>query len=300
MAILFDHHIETTPEKVRILDYLIKSDASLNTRNGLKKAFKQDRITLNGTVAKGHEWIGSGDHIIIHEEEATPPKVFELKLDVLFEDDDLAVVYKPAGHPVSGNQFKTIENALVYNLTPTTKADKLLWPKPCHRLDAPTSGVLLIAKTRKVRVDLGDQFESKEIKKKYTAVVMGCLEGSDDIHTPLDGKECHSSYTSLKVISSLRSGHLTLVQLSPHTGRTHQLRKHMAGIGHPIVGDTLYGEKGNTLEGKGLFLSSTEIKFRHPVSNEMQEIKSPYPKKFDTLFERETKMWEKFKGNTSN
>ncbi|MBB3697785.1 RluA family pseudouridine synthase [Flammeovirga yaeyamensis] len=295
MSLLFDHKVENLKGELRLLDYLLKSESSLNTRNGLKKAFKQQRILLNNQLAKGHEWLSVGDQIIIKEEEATPPKVFELKLEVIYEDDVLAVVFKPAGYPVSGNQYKTIENALLYNLQPSTASDALSWPKPCHRLDAPTSGVLLIAKTRKSRVALGNQFEDKTIQKKYHAVVMGKVQGTADIKEDIEGKKSHSTYQSIKSIPSLRSEFLTLVELTPHTGRTHQLRIHMAGLGHPIVGDATYGKKGNTLEGKGLFLCSTSISFHHPDTNEWMEFSANYPAKFDKLLERETKMWEKYK-----
>ncbi|WP_172826755.1 RluA family pseudouridine synthase [Flammeovirga sp. SJP92] len=269
----------------------------MTSRNGLKKAFKAQRVICKNQILNGAEWITADQEIVIYAEDAKPPKVFELKLEVIFEDEDLAVIYKPSGIPVSGNQFKTIENALLFNISQSTLADAMPWPKPCHRLDAPTSGLLLIAKTRLARVKLGQQFEDKTIKKKYHAVAMGTFEKKKgEINFELEGKPCHSSYSVNKEIPSLRSETLTLVELEPHTGRTHQLRKHLAMLGHPIVGDKEYGEEGNTLKGKGLFLSSTFISFIHPRNKKRKELTTKYPSKFDSLLEREIKMWEKYKG----
>ncbi|WP_052444281.1 RluA family pseudouridine synthase [Flammeovirga sp. OC4] len=290
-----------TPDQIdqqeRFFDFILKQSQFVTSRNGLKKAFKEKRVVCNEQVLKGAEWITPDQEIVIYAEEAKAPKIFEMKLEVIFEDEDLAVIYKPSGIPVSGNQFKTIENALLYNVSQSPLLDAMPWPKPCHRLDAPTSGLLLIAKTRLARVKLGQQFEDKTIKKKYHAIAMGAFASKmDDINFDLEGKPCHSSYKVIKEIPSLRSEILTLVELEPHTGRTHQLRKHLAMIQHPIVGDKEYGEEGNTLKGKGLFLSSTSISFVHPRTNERQLFSTNYPSKFDALLERETKMWEKYKG----
>ncbi|NLR90283.1 RluA family pseudouridine synthase [Flammeovirga agarivorans] len=281
-------------QPIRLFDYVLSNSNVISSRNGLKKALRDKRVLLDGTPITGAEWAIDQQNIEILEEKATPPKEFKLELKVLFEDEYLAVVYKPAGIPVSGNQFKTIENALQYNLQPSDVIDAMPWPKPCHRLDAPTSGVLLIAKTRKARISLGQQFEDKIIKKKYHAVVMGKIEKDGDIKIPLDDKACHSSYSRISYIPSLRSEYLSIVELSPHTGRTHQLRRHMQSIGHPIVGDKEYGEEGNIIEGKGLFLSSVEISFIHPIYEERQTIKAPQPDKFEKLLLRETKMWDKY------
>ncbi|AZQ61333.1 RluA family pseudouridine synthase [Flammeovirga pectinis] len=283
-------------KKERVFDYILKYNTIITSRNGLKKAFKKERILLNNTVLNGAEWCNAGDVYQILGEEEKVPKIFELDLDVLFEDEDCAVIYKPAGFSVSGNQFRTIENALLHNIKPSDLIDKMPWPKPCHRLDAPTSGVLLIAKTRLARVSFGQQFEDKTIKKKYHAVVMGTLPHQEgDVKTPIEDKASHSSFKVLKTIPSLRSEHLSIVELTPHTGRTHQLRIHMASLGTPIVGDKLYGTDGNTLEGKGLFLSSVEITFKHPRTDTFETIKAPQPEKFEKLLLRETKMWEKFR-----
>lgn len=280
----------------RILEYLLKNNDVITSRNGLKKAFKKHRVIIEGEVLKGNEWVQPNQLITIIAEEETPPKIYPLELEIIFEDDDMAVIYKPAGEVVSGNQFKTIENALLHNLKMSSLLDAMPWPKPCHRLDAPTSGLLLIAKTRLARVKLGQQFETKEIKKKYHAITMGQFTDKEgDIRLDLEEKKCHSSFKVVEEVPSLRSGYLTLVQLEPHTGRTHQLRKHLAMIGHPIVGDNEYGEEGNTLKGKGLFLSSTSVSFQHPRTLKKLSFTVDIPAKFTSLFDREKKMWEKYK-----
>lgn len=236
---------------------------------------------MNGERVEGGRWLKTNDVITFVDLELTPPKAYHLKLDVVFEDEDLAVIFKPAGINVSGNQFKTIQNALMYNITPSIGKDALNWPLPVHRLDNQTSGLLLVAKSKMARVKLGQAFEVKgSISKTYQAVVIGKIRESGEITVEVDEKSSLSTYKRLKVVKSLKNEYLSLVELSPKTGRTHQLRIHCASLGFPILGDKLYGKEGLILKNKGLFLCATGICFSHPRSNLKLSFSVDTPYKF--------------------
>jgi len=219
--------------------------------------------------------------------ELTPPKAYHLSLEIIHEDDDIAVILKPAGINVSGNQFKTIQNALLYNLKESTKADKLPWPLPVHRLDNQTSGLLIIAKTKTSRIRLGRAFEKREIQKKYHALVIGNLEENGTINTPIENKSSTSHFSKIATVPSLKNTFLSLVELAPVTGRTHQLRIHCAAIGFPILGDKIYGEEGMVLKHKGLFLSAVSLEFSHPIDGHKISLQIPTPLKFIRRMENE-------------
>lgn len=177
----------------------------------------------------------------------------------------------------------------------SSEKDALNWAKPVHRLDSATSGLVLMSKTMSVHRKLAKMFEEKLIEKEYHAVVMGEPENnSGKLEIPIDEKESVSNYEVLKTINSLRSGKMSLLKLIPETGRTHQLRIHCASMGNPIVGDVLYGEKGNTLLHKGLFLAATKLKLNHPISELPMELKIEIPNKFNSLLEREERRFKKF------
>lgn len=204
-------------------------------------------------------------------------------LNVLFEDDYLAVVRKPAGILVSGNSFKTIAHALPQNLKPSSLIDTTL-PQPVHRLDYATTGLLLIGKTSASIRALNVLFELKQVKKAYYAVTIGEMEGEGTITTEIEGKASRSHYNLLKSISSKRFGQLNLLELIPETGRRHQLRKHMASIGNPILGDKEYGFEGLILNGKGLYLHASSLDFVHPFTNKKINIEDELPDRFKKIF----------------
>jgi len=262
------------------------------SKSAVKKAIVKGKLQLNGKFSKGDVWMKNGDLITVVDLELTPPKVFKLQLEVLFEDAFMAIVNKPAGITVSGNQFKTIVNCLPFNLTPSAEKDALPWPLPVHRLDNLTSGVLVIAKTRKARAVLGQLFEDKKVQKTYHALVMGKLEGVGVMNNEIEGKKSQTAYKSVSIVPSLQNEFLSLMQLTPATGRTHQIRIHLSSLGFPILGDTLYAEK--TLQHKGLFLVATKISFLHPILNDEISIKIELPSKFKNRMKNEKTRWDRF------
>lgn len=235
-------------------------------------------IATTATFIKGGELIEFKGSI-----EASSKKVLHLDLEVIYEDDYLAVIHKPAGILVSGNSFKTIANALSENLIKSNQADAVR-PQPVHRLDYPTTGVLLIGKTSSSILALNQLFEKKSILKTYFAVAIGKMEEKGDITMPVDDKEAISEYEVLETVVSERFEFLNLVKLYPKTGRRHQLRKHLASIGNPILGDATYGIENLILKGKGLYLHAYSLEFIHPITKEKIKIEDKLPAKFGKLF----------------
>lgn len=294
MIIIESHKVTSENIPIRLLDFCLQNFESINTRAGIKKLIKKGFVKIDGMEVSGGQWLVSDQKVELYSGYPSQHKVFEMKLDVVYEDDEIAVIYKPAGIEVSGNKFKTIQNALVFNLKPSKQKDILSRPVPVHRLDYPTSGLLICAKTHQAAVNLGRQFEEKTIEKTYVAIVNGKTENEGRIEFDIDGKQAETLFKSLKTTSSIKAGHISLLKLNPLTGRTHQLRKHLASIGHPIVGDGLYNTNFPLLKGKGLFLSATEIHFYHPISKSKIELETAIPHKFISLLEREEERFEKF------
>ena len=238
-------------------------------------------------IATTATFVYGGEQITLSIPEAVSPKkqlVFPLR--VLFEDDHLAVIHKPAGIVVSGNQFKTVANALEQNLqvSPLPDATK---PQPVHRLDYATTGVLLVGKTRSSIRALNKLFEDKGVEKTYFAATIGEMDKQGSITSDIDGKESRSDYEICESVSSERFGQLNLVKLHPQTGRRHQLRKHLAGIGHPVLGDKDYGREPLILRGKGLYLHAYSLRFVHPSTREDVFVEDELPQKFGKIFSSE-------------
>ena len=281
-------------ERMRIFNYVcVHLSGVFPSKNGVKKAFKKELILLNGKIALSGEWLAEGDKIEVKAQDFGAFKIFPLKFEVLFEDEFMAVIYKPAGFPVSGNYFKTIQNALPYNLSISKEEDALILPRPVHRLDKLTSGLLLVAKTRSAQINLGRQFEAQQISKTYVALVKGSLEGAGKVDKSIDHQHAKTFYKSLRVDKSISYSDVSMVELQPITGRTHQLRIHMAHMGHPIVGDAVHDSE-KVLKGKGLFLSACKVSFIHPINQLNQTFEISLPSKFDAFLKREKRRWNKF------
>ena len=292
--ILHSFFVPLLSERMRIFDYVyLHLSRVFPSKNAVKKAFKNQLILLNGKIALSSEWLSEGDRVEVKVQDLGSFKTFPLKLEVLFEDAFIAVINKPAGFSVSGNFHKTIQNALNYNLKISTFDDALTIPRPVHRLDKLTSGILLVAKTRKAQRYLGSQFENQLVSKTYYAIVKGKLEGSGQFDSDIEGLPAFTTYKSIRVEKSLTYNSVSLIELKPKTGRTHQLRIHLARAGHPIIGDYMHDNK-NILKGKGLFLSACNITFNHPETKESLFFALKMPNKYDLLFERELRRWKKF------
>lgn len=279
MKILETHIVQALEEKIRLQEYAASVFKSISTRSGIKKAIKRQEILINGEIGKTSDWIEEHQKIELVQHEVPEKKILQLKLEVLFEDDFMAVVNKPAGYPSSGNYFRTIENALPFNLKASEKKDALPYPLPVHRLDNPTSGLLLIAKTRAAQTQLNRSFQNKKIFKAYLALVEGETPHNFIYENAIDGKAALTKGKRLKLYKK-EGKFFSLLELNPETGRTHQIRKHLSENGFPIVGDIEYGSRVNFFQKKGLYLFAAGLKFQHPVSSETMEIQMELPKKF--------------------
>ena len=282
MQLIASHKVPKLENPIRLQEYGVGIFETNPTKSGLKKAIKKGLVFVNGKLASTALFIYGNEIIKLFESEETRKK-FHFPLEVLFEDDFLAIIYKPAGIVVSGNSFATIDNALTQNLKPSLQKDAVK-PRPVHRLDYPTSGLLLIGKTNSTIISLNKLFENKEIQKTYHSIAIGKMNSSGVIDFPIDEKKSFTKYQVLKTVTSVRFEFLNLVKLTPKTGRRHQLRKHLFGIENPILGDKEYFLNNLILNGKGLYLHASTLEFIHPITKEKISITKELPKKFTKIF----------------
>ncbi|WP_205461949.1 RluA family pseudouridine synthase [Mangrovibacterium lignilyticum] len=250
----------------------------------MKKAIKKEFVTVNGELASTATFIRGGETICLAiSKEILSQKKLILPLDVLFEDEYLAVIHKPAGILVSGNRFKTIANALPQNLRPSKLLDATI-PKPVHRLDYGTTGVLLVGKASSSIQALNQLFADKVIEKTYYAVTIGEMKERGEITSDIEGKEARSHYRLIDSVPSPKFGQLNLLELKPQTGRRHQLRIHLSANGNPILGDKTYGTEGLILNGQGLYLHAWSLSFVHPFTGEKVCFIDELPQRFRNIF----------------
>jgi 23S rRNA pseudouridine1911/1915/1917 synthase len=266
-----------------LADYSIGIFSNYSTKSALKKAIKKGLIFVDGLTAKTALVISGGEKIeCFMENNESTKRHLKLELSLIFEDEYLAVIEKPAGILVSGNGFKTIDNALLQNLQRSNLSDACR-PRPVHRLDYPTTGLLLVGKTKSAITKLNQLFENKEIKKTYLAITIGEMDAQGTIQVPVDDKKAYTHYHNISTVESTRFGKLNLLLLKPKTGRRHQLRKHLAHVGNQILGDREYGKPELLLKGKGMYLHACTLEFIHPFSEEPVSFQSRIPKRFQKI-----------------
>lgn len=282
---IIETHIAKKPEKpIRFQEYVVGIFKTIPTKSGIKKAIKKELIFIDGVLATTSKYISGQEKIELFESENSSTfERLKLDLEVLFEDETLAIIYKPAGILVSGNKFVTIANGLTQNLKKSNLSDGVK-PQPIHRLDYPTSGVLLVGKTSSSIFELGKLFKNREIEKTYFAITVGKMNASGEIDSEVDNKNAITHFKILKSVKSERFRYLNLVKLQPKTGRKHQLRKHLLEIGNPILGDKEYFLKEKILKGKGLYLHASTLDFIHPFTKQKISISKGFPKKFKMIF----------------
>lgn len=293
-SVSYKYLVDDNSAQLRLDDFLPGVFVGLETKSAVKKAIKRGQVWVNHQPACTAIIASSGDEITWKKPLKNQNRILPLKLEVVYEDDFLAVVYKPAGIVVSGNSFRCIENALPGNLKASGQPDALPSPLAIHRLDGLTSGLLITAKTYRAHRQLGAQMQARTIQKVYTALVMGAPASNGVWDSPIEGREALTRYEVLQVWPSLRSGHLSLLRLFPATGRTHQLRIHLSQAGFPILGDALYGLEGQVLKHKGLFLCATGLEFSHPVNGEVLHLEVNPPAKFISFPKAEQRRFLKY------
>ena len=257
-------------------------------------------VLLNQEKAKASVKLRSGDRISlsIPEPEALDVAAEDIPLDIVYEDDDLLIVNKPKGmvvHPANGHQSGTLVNAVMHHCgADLSSINGVQRPGIVHRIDMNTTGLLVICKNDKTHKALAEQLKVHSITRKYAAIVCGNIkEESGTVDAPIgrskkdrkkqaidhwNGREAVTHYHVLE-----RFGDYTLVECQLETGRTHQIRVHMASIGHPVLGDDVYGPRSCPFKLEGQTLHAKVLGFVHPGTGKYVEFDSPYPEYFEKL-----------------
>ena len=285
----------------RLDRFLTRMEPALS-RAHVQKVIAEGQALVGGRVRKSNYKLQAGEEVIFHLPEAKPVEILpeDIPLAILYEDSDIIVVNKARGmvvHPATGIYTGTLVNALLYHCKDLSGINGEIRPGIVHRLDKDTSGVMVAAKNDAAHLDLAEQIRTKAAHRIYWAIVCGnireeagVIKGDIGRH-PTDRKKMaivhehgKPAVTHFRVLE--RFGDYTLVECRLETGRTHQIRVHMAHIGHPLLGDMVYGagkpEKG--LEGQ--CLHARTLKFIHPRTGEPMELTSPLPEYFTAVLAR--------------
>lgn len=283
-------------EPIRIDTYLTKTTDY--TRSKLESYFKNGEILVNNKPVKKSYLLKEHDQITLPEikEREYSLEPINMNLEIVYEDEDVLVVNKPNGlvvHPAPGNYTNTLVNGLLYHSKELSSINGEFRPGIVHRIDADTTGLLMVAKNDKAHLSLAKQLEEKKTKRKYIALVWGVIKedtalidapiGRDKVDrkkmavTDIHSKEAR---THLKVLKRYKNA--TLVELVLETGRTHQIRVHMDYIHHPVVNDPVYGKR-KIIDDTGQCLHAKELGFIHPTTGkEMYFVKEP-PECFNNI-----------------
>jgi 23S rRNA pseudouridine1911/1915/1917 synthase len=291
---------------VRLDRYLADHVPELS-RSAAQRLIDGGQVTVNGEPARASHKLKPGEVIValLPGEESLALMPEAIPLSIVYEDRDLLVVDKPAGlvvHPAPGHTGGTLVNALLaYSSELAASGDER--SGIVHRLDRDTSGLILVAKSEKVRRALQRQFKERQVHKAYLALLGGHLQPAwGRIEAPLGrdpdhrqrmavlpgGREAITEYHALEQFahtSGLAAGDYTLVEAEPLTGRTHQIRVHFASIGHPVVGDTVYGRRKHRLPVPRQFLHARRLGFKHPRTGQRMELEASLPQDLFSVLE---------------
>ncbi|WP_019780162.1 RluA family pseudouridine synthase [Streptococcus sobrinus] len=276
------------------------ADLTNMSRSQANLAIKEGTVLVNGRTQKAKYNVKTGDIISYEEpkEEVLDYLAEDIPLDIIYEDQDVAVINKPQGmvvHPSAGHSSGTLVNALLYHIKDLSTINGIVRPGIVHRIDMDTSGLLMIAKNDQAHQALASELKDKKSLRKYLAIVHGNLPNDRGvIEAPIGRSEKDRkkqavtakgkpAVTHFKVLE--RFGSYTLVELRLETGRTHQIRVHMAYIGHPLAGDPLYGPR-KTLKGRGQFLHAQTLGFTHPRTGKLAEFSVQPPAIFQETLDK--------------
>jgi 23S rRNA pseudouridine1911/1915/1917 synthase len=280
------------------LDSFLAEQVPELSRSAVQRLIEGEQVSVNGESAKASYRVRPGDVVValLPDEETPEPEAEPIPLQVVYEDEALLVVDKPAGmvvHPAPGHRGGTLVNALLA-YCPELAAGGGERPGIVHRLDRDTSGLILVAKSEKIRRALQRQFKERQVHKSYLALVAGHLQPAWGlIEAPIGrdphrrqrmavlagGREAVTEYHVLEQFARRlgpAGGSYSLVEAEPKTGRTHQIRVHLASIGHPVVGDRVYGRRSR-LPVPRQFLHARRLEFRHPLSGSRIDLEAPLP-----------------------
>lgn len=293
-----EYQIKKDEENIRIDKIVghIKKDLSRTT---IQRMLEQGDVLVNGRKVKSSYKVLEGDKLTINKEE---PKEIDLKpqeipLNIIYEDDDILIINKEKGmvvHPGSGNPDGTLVNAVMSKCKGSLSGiGGKVRPGVVHRIDKDTSGLVIIAKNDKAHINISEQIKNREVKKVYVALVRGVIKENEAvINMPIgrstkdrkkmavskNGKEAITEFKVLK-----RYDGFTYIQVNIKTGRTHQIRVHMAEIGYPIIGDEVYSNGKNPFGVKGQMLHAKELEFKHPTTKKIVKFEAPLPEYFTEI-----------------
>lgn len=282
------------------IDKFLSEQCEELSRSFLQKLLKAGEIFVNGKPVKASYRVLDGDSILFEVPEATEPEILpeDIPLDIVYEDHDVILVNKPKGmvvHPAAGHYTHTLVNALLYHCREDLSGiNGVLRPGIVHRIDMDTTGILIACKNDLAHNSIAAQLKEHSITRRYEAIVHGVLkdeEGTVDApigRNPQDrkkmcinhqnGKQAVTHYRVLK-----RFHDFTHIECRLETGRTHQIRVHMASIGHPLLGDAVYGPSKCPYKLQGQTLHAGVLGFVHPRSGEYMEFRAPRPEYFERL-----------------
>ncbi|QIB26270.1 RluA family pseudouridine synthase [Caloranaerobacter azorensis] len=284
----------------RVDSYLAKKLEEAS-RSYIKKLIKDGHIKVNNLQVKPKYVVNKGDVITVELPEPEKLELIpqDLPIEIVYEDEDVAVVNKPRGmvvHPAPGNYSGTLVNALLYHLESLSTINGVVRPGIVHRIDKDTSGLLMIAKNDFAHIELSKQLKEHSITRIYYALVEGNIKVDNGTinapigRHPVDRKKMavtdrnsKRAITHFKVLE--RFGQYTLIEAKLETGRTHQIRVHMSHIKHPLVGDLVYGSKKNEFKQEGQLLHAKVIGFIHPRTKEYMEFDSELPDYFKKVLD---------------
>jgi 23S rRNA pseudouridine1911/1915/1917 synthase len=282
------------------VDRFLASVVGGTSRSQIQRLIKEGRVRVDGRLARANQPVKMGQTVAVDIPEPAEPllRPEPVTLPIVYEDRDLVVVNKPAGmvvHPAAGHATGTLVNALLHHVSDLSGIGGEKRPGIVHRLDRGTSGLMVVAKHDAAHEHLAEQFRSREVEKEYVALVWGVVQTGRRIDAPIgrdpanrkkmSARARRSREAVTRIVRTERLGPaLTLAHVAIHTGRTHQIRVHLSAIGHPIVGDALYGGVHRRVPGDlravthldRPFLHAARLAFRHPDGRRM-EFTSPLP-----------------------
>lgn len=285
------------------LDKFLSARLPEMSRSHIQKLIKDNHVTVNKTAVKSNYKLSPGDEIIVCIPEPEIPDILpeDIPLDILYEDQDILVVNKPKGmvvHPAPGHYSGTLVNAIMYHCRENLSGiNGVTRPGIVHRIDMDTTGSLLVCKNDRAHQALAAQLKEHSITRKYHAVVHGNLkEDTGTVNAPIgrhptdrkkmsthapNGRQAVTHYQVLE-----RFGNYTYIECQLETGRTHQIRVHMSSIGHPILGDMVYGPAKCPYKLEGQTLHAKILGITHPATGEYMEFDAPLPEYFTALLEK--------------
>lgn len=289
------------------LDAFLARSAQNLTRSAAQKLIENGHVTKNGALAKKNDRLSPGDRVDYTLPEPKPTEIqpVEMALEIVYEDEDVLVINKPKGlvvHPAAGHQDDTLVNGLLYAMGDSLSGiNGELRPGIVHRIDKDTSGLLAVAKNDLSHTVLASQLKDHTMARTYDCIVCGSFrEDSGTVDAPIgrhptDRKKMtvttrnsRNAVTHWSVVARYRG--YTHIRCQLETGRTHQIRVHMAHIGHPILGDTVYGHKGKELGQESQCLHASALTFRHPRDGRPVMVFAPLPEYFQSVLSKLERM----------